>query len=192
MVYVPSCLLHSVSEPGALKSSSSSLHPDPPSFYSDLDSHVIFTNNAIYVFFRLFQVSEHYHAYTFVVWDLHMHWFNYRVKLDPQYDAGPSVTSRASGWCWSWLKFNSSFNSPALVSVQSDCPIFDIGNWIWPHVLKRYFLLWRLQCSRCSHHQHHNCEPTLALSLPESKHIRADASVLSGTKVNFYSTILSY
>ena len=52
-----------VSDSGPLKSSSSSsLHPDPPSFYAELDSHVMFTNNVIYVFFRLFQVSATVHV----------------------------------------------------------------------------------------------------------------------------------
>ena len=43
------------------------------------------------------------------------------------------VSSWASGWHWSWLRFNSCITSPALVSIQ---PIilfqkYDIRNWIW-------------------------------------------------------------
>ena len=41
-----------------------------------------------------------------------------RVKTSSQYDAGASIVLRASGWCWSWLKLNSSITSPALVSTQ--------------------------------------------------------------------------
>ena len=41
------------------------------------------------------------------------------LKAGSQYDAGASVALWASEWRWSWLKFNLSIASPALVSVQT-------------------------------------------------------------------------
>ena len=41
-----------------------------------------------------------------------------RLKASSQYDTDASVVSRASGWCWSWLKFNPSIISPVFVSIR--------------------------------------------------------------------------
>ena len=76
------------------------------------------------------------------LWDISVHVLVCVCGFTIWCDAGDSIVSWVLGWCWNWLKFNSSVTCtlPSLVSVQPIwlSKIWYYRNWIW--LVKIHFL----------------------------------------------------